>query len=228
MVLWAVWPQAGDWPLLAWFRQKCNGGWVEWSLSNVQAIALYDSVFCDPCLPWEALQSFFSLLLPLFTLIIAFYYCSSVQLTDWSTQLGQGQQPGLVWVVIVEREILGEAGMTITKCSPPTPCRAGFWGEPSLYKGGMALSFGEKRVLCLFFCSGEMAAHLNFTLKFNADLGGLWRGSMEQCLRTHTLEAESGITHSSSFTQSGVSAFSSAKGYDPWSYFLELLEDWVR
>lgn len=155
MVLWAVWPQAGDWPLLAWFRQKCNGGWVEWSLSNVLAIALYDSVFCDPCLPWEALQSFFSLLLPLFTLIIAFYYCSSVQLTDWSTQLGQGQQPGLVWVVIVEREILGEAEMTITKCSPQPHAGQDSGVSPVCTREAWLCHLGKKGSYAFFFAQGR-------------------------------------------------------------------------
>lgn len=49
----------------------------------------------------------------------------------------------------------------------------------------MTLSFGEKGVLCLIFCSGGMAAHLNFMLKFNADLGGL-EEEKESSKNTHS------------------------------------------
>ena len=72
-----------SWSSISSYTQR---RWVEWCLSNLLTTVFYDSVFCDPCLPWEALQSFFSLLLPLFILIIAFYYYSSVCLTDWSTR----------------------------------------------------------------------------------------------------------------------------------------------
>ena len=52
-----------------------------WSPSKLTAVS-YNSVLCDPCLPWKALQLLFLLGLPWFTLIITFYYYFSDQY-DW-------------------------------------------------------------------------------------------------------------------------------------------------
>lgn len=47
------------------------------ALYTTSDCSILSSMFYDPCLSWKVLESLFSLLLPLFMLIITFYYYSS-------------------------------------------------------------------------------------------------------------------------------------------------------